>query len=480
MMRDPVTLLLVGIAALLVGGLAFLWLLRQYQTPLGPERVVALLLGLLVVESSLYENPTSVPTGLFHPQAGPLSFRLFDLLIPLAIVAYMVARPPGRRPFGIQVPLWGAFVTWLAVTAVVGVYEGNSVGLVAFHAKAIIYLSTFALVAAVPPRRWLESVALRRVIVGSSVLAGCMLLLSESGVSIDLGIPGLRLVGFGALGSDAATLFAVLGVGVLAVALCSEQARLRQLALAVPLLAAPLASGQRAAMLGLAVGVGAALVLIPFAARNVRLKVSEVVLIGMAVVGIVMVLVLVDAVSGQRTSLPLASQIQDSFQSRGKQLSEQDRVNQWAQARRLIGERPVLGWGLGKEYEYYSPGFYEFMRTDITHNIVTDLLLRTGAVGLLLFLAAYLATLWDAALSWVRELDARVAAIGLAAFCALSGLFVKGLVESLFEKYRLAIVIGALIGVSMSAAAARVSADAPVPAAAWTPRARRNRGALAR
>lgn len=479
MSRDPATLLLLGIAGLLVLGLAFLWFVRTYRSPTGPERVVAVLLGLLVAESALYENPNNVPTGLFHPQAGPLSFRLFDLLVPLAAAAYLASGSRVRRAFPAQVTLWCAFLLWLAVAAVLGILEGNSTGLVAYHAKAVIYLGTFALVALVPPRRWLESAALRRVIVGSSVVAGVLMLFSEAGIAINLKLPLVPLVAFGTLGADAATIFVVLGTGVLCVALCSEHHRMRLFALALPLLAAPLASGQRAAMLGLLVAVVSALVLIPLAPRNIRLRVSEVLLVGMAVLGVVMTLVLIDAVRGGDARLPLASQIQESFQSRGKQLSEQDRVNQWRQAQSLIAEHPVFGWGLGKEYAFYSPGFYEFMRTDITHNITTDLLLRTGVIGLLLFLAAVLASLRDALLGWAREVDARIAALALAAFCGLTGLVVKGLVESLFEKYRLAIVIGGLVGVSVAVAASRLAPQRE-PEPALSPAVRGARGVLAR
>lgn len=467
MSANPAILLLAAVAALIVLGLSFAWLVRTYRTPTGPERVVALLLGLLVAEAALYENPNNVPTGLFHPQAGPLSFRIFDVLVPLAVVAYFASGARVRRAFPAQVPLWCAFLLWLALSGVAGIFEGNSSGLVAFHAKAIIYLGTFALVALVPPRRWLESRPLHRVIAASSVLAALLIVLSESGTAINLSLPLVPLVGFGVLGSDAATIFVVLGTGVLCVALCSDHGRLRLFTLALPLLAAPLVAGQRAAMLGLVVAVGAALLLVPLSPRNVRLRPSDVVLVALAVVGLLMAIVLIDAVRGDAPSLPLAAQIQETFQSRGKQLSEQDRINQWAQASSLISERPWFGWGLGKEYEYYSPGFFEFMRTDITHNITTDLLLRTGIVGLLLFAVAVLASLRDALLGWARELDARVAALSLAVFCSLSGLIVKGLVESLFEKYRLAVVIGGLVGVSVAVAATRL-APADAPASSWS------------
>ncbi len=477
---DPITLLLAGVAGMLAVGALFAWMVRVLRQETGPERIVACLLAVLIAESALYADPNDVATGLFHPQAGPLSFRIFDILLPLALIALAVARPPRRNAFPVQVLLWAAFLGWLVVAAVAGVYEGNSFGIVAYQVKGVMYLGTFVLVAVVPARRWLESRALRRVVIFASVMAFVLILTSEAGLRLSLAFPPAPLVGFGPMGSDAASLFAVLGLGVLCVAFCSDRRRLRTVLLALPLLAAPLVSGQRAAMLGVAAAFGAMLLLGPFALRNVRVRGTEIVLAGLAVLAVVMALVVYDGVTGGTDpALPLATQIQETFGSRGKQLSEQDRVNQWAQARGLISERPWFGWGLGKEYDYYSPGFFEFMRTDITHNITTDLLLRTGVVGLLLFLAAFAASLRDSALGWLREADARLAALALAVCCSLAGLLVKGLVESLFEKYRLAIVIGALVGVSISIAAARLAAvEASAPT--WAPAARRRRGALAR
>ena len=45
----------------------------------------------------------------------------------------------------------------------------------------------------------------------------------------------------------------------------------------------------------------------------------------------------------------------------------------------LIEQRPVLGWGLGKEFQYFDPGFNAFFQIHVTHNIGIDLLLGTGS-----------------------------------------------------------------------------------------------------
>lgn len=457
MTSDPAILLLAALAAAVLLGAVFAWLVRIARHPLGAERTVALLLGLLVLETALYSDQSLIPVGLFHPEAGGLSFRLFDILIPLALAA-RIATGGRIRTVPVQALLWSAFLLWLACAAIQGLLIGNPGGLVAFHAKAIIYLGVFPLVAAVAPERWVESPALRRVVVASSIAAAVLLITSQAHLALDVGLPLLPLSGFGPLGSDAASLFAVLGLGALIVGLCSDRGRLGAFAVAVPLLGAPLAAGQRAAMVGLAASFGLALALLALRWQRIRVMPAEVGLCVLAAGALVCVLVLASLLGGgTEVRLPLQNEIQQAFTSRGKQLSEQDRINQWRQVRDLIAEQPWTGWGLGKEYDYYSPGFFAFMRTDITHNIAFDLLLRTGIAGLLLFAAALAASLRDALAVWFTALDARVAAIGLACGTALVGLFTKGMFESLLEKYRLAILIGGLVGVSASIALTRAA-----------------------
>lgn len=459
----PIFLLLGALVAIGAGGLVFMWLVRLTRTPQGAEKIVALLLALLVAESAMYANPSDVPTGLFHPAAGPLSFRIFDLLVPAAIVARLVARPPPQL-ISVQTLAWSAFLVWLTGAAVNGFLLGNSTGLIAYHAKAIIYIGTFVLVAAVPADRWLQSRSLRIVVCTSSAVAFVLMLTSQTGIGISLALPLVPLVGLGGLGSDMATIFAVMGLVTFAVGLCSPQHRLRTIGVALPMLLSPLASGQRAAMIGLGASVVVCMLVGPWAMRNVRLTLAELGIGTLAAVGLVTALLLAGSLSpAVSNKLPIARQIQETFTSRGKQLSEQDRVNQWAQARELIAQRPVFGWGLAKQYNYYSPGFYEFMTTDLTHNIGLDLLLRTGIVGLLLFVVAVATTVRDGVLTWLRDIDARIAALGLACVGALIGLITKGMFESIFEKYRLALVMGGLVGLALSVSAARRTAPATAP-----------------
>jgi O-antigen ligase len=152
-------------------------------------------------------------------------------------------------------------------------------------------------------------------------------------------------------------------------------------------------------------------------------------------------------VTEQNTNaLPLAS-LTTPFTNRAKQLSGEDRVYQWRKARVLIAARPVFGYGLGFTYVTWDPGYYTFRVNFLTHNIVGDLLLRTGVVGLILFLIPVALALGLCLRGWRELFDPRMAAITLGAGAAVTGLLAKGLFESIFEKYRLALFLAILVGV---------------------------------
>ncbi len=457
MNASPIILLLGAVVAVLVVGLLFAWLVRASRTLAGRELIVSLLVALLVIDASLYENQNVVPNGLFHPHAGGLSFRIFDVLIPLALVARVVARP-APSPGPAQTLFWGAFLIWVLFAAIEGVMGGNPKDSLTFEAKVIIYLGTFVLVSAVPARRWPESRPMRRVVLISSALAAFLLVATEAHVQLNLNLPLAPLSGFGVMGTDAATIFATLGVITLAVGVCSERDRLRTLIVALPLLAAPLVAGQRAALVGLAVSLAALAVAGAFGRRWIRVKAAEVGIMMAVVLAVFTAVIVIDAMGSSKAPFPFVQQIQATFGSQGKQLSASDRINQWTQARALIARRPWFGWGLGETYQYYSPGFYQFMTTDLTHNIALDLLVRTGIVGLALFLLAVASSVWDCIRAAVGAVDGRVAAFAIACGACVVGLFAKGMFESIFEKYRLAVLLGVLAGASVSFAAERLKA----------------------
>lgn len=449
-----------AILALLLSGGLLAWFLRLERDGRSVV-VVALLLGLVIVESALYESQNEIPAGIFHPELGALSFRLLDVVIPAAILARLLQG--GRTlPFGAGLP-WLALLAWLATAALIGVHEGNPPRIVGFHAKVIIYLGAMLLAAGVPLEEYLAKGRLERFLGWTAGLALLLVATDIGGISITQDLPLLPLQELGTLGSDLATIFTSLGALALAVALFAPERRARLVASAVILLATPAVADQRAAFIALAVSLATVAAGIALSARRVRVTPTEGTLAIAAVTAIVLVSALPGLAGDQPVKLPLQDELTTTFTSYEEVLTTRDRLNQWSAASPLIEERPILGWGLGKQYTYYDPGNLVFKQIDLTHNIFGDLLLRAGLVGLALFLLALGFSSVGLLRAWWTQGDDRAAAFALGIGAVVAGLIGKGMAESIFEKYRLAVMLGLAIGVMIAAG---------LPARSRAPRAR--------
>lgn len=429
---------------------ALAWFARLERTGRSVTVVIALWV-LLIADSVIYPSQNEIPAGLFHPVIYGVSFRPVDVLIPLAVAARLRARGLPER---IERPhfAWIAFLIWVLTSAVVGALNGNSLHFVTFESKVIIYLSAIGLAAGVPAREYLDRGRLLHLLQGAAVVALAMLLLDAAGVSLSLNLPALPIQDFGRLDSDAATIFASLGAIALGIGIVVDDHRLGYLLPAAPLLASPLAANQTAALLGLATSL-VLIAALGFSAgrRRLSLTATEATLGGLAVAGCLLVtVVLGTAAEGKALQLPFQNQVSGELGGTETTLTTENRRNEWRQARLLIGERPVFGWGLGKTYVFYEPGFKQFERIDLTHNIVLDLLLRTGAVGLLLFLVALSLAFSGALRIWNRLPDDALAGLALGVIAAALALLAKGMVESIFEKYRLAVLLGLLVGMMLA------------------------------
>ncbi len=462
-------------SALLVAALvpvAWLGFLRLERAERGAT-VVLLVWGALITECILYPNQNTVPPGLFHPSlGGGFSFRLFDVLILVAVGARIYTHGLGR--FRLPGLLWASFIGWLAVAAVIGFAGDNATDKLTFEAKAIIYLSAIFLTATLPAREYISVWFLRKLLGASAIVASVLLFTSVAGVSISIGARAPDAVETGAdqlvdplgtLGPDLATILIGLGAIALALALFAPRSsdRIRLAICAAPLLASTLGPDQRAAVVGLGV---TAIVMILGALisnrRRVRATPTEAGLAVAAIIAFGLVPTLINTARGESVSAPvLGTDLAYSFTSRTEQLTTQDRLNQWSQAKRLVEERPIFGWGLGKQYQYYEPGRHEMLQVDITHNIGWDLLMRTGIIGFGLFVAALGVTLTRAWSGFMRVVDGRYAALCLGLTAAISGMIAKGMVESIFEKYRLAIALALFIGMALSVAGAEGEGEGP-------------------
>lgn len=444
---------------------------------------VLVIFGLVLIESWIYPNQSLIPAGLFHPMLGGsggsgvggaesgLSFRLPEILVPMAFVARLLAR---RQPLRLRAASlwWLAFLAWLATAAIIGVENGNSANLALFEGKAIAYIGFFVLVAGVPASEFAHGHTFRRFLYCSGVIAAIGIVLNQLRASISLAIPGVPISNMGAMGADAATIFLALGLIAAAIAICSEHQRTRLIIASLPLLFASLVAEQRAALIAMAVALALFTMAIAIGWKRIRSTPTELALGASTFIALLLIPVLVTAVVGRRQpTVPFSSTVNAAFDTQAKRLSAQDRLNQWATARQLISEHPIIGSGLGFTYQFYDPGYKVFVTTDLTHDIALDLLIRVGAIGLALFVIALAITLFDGIWVWLRHPDALVAAVALACACALCGLVAKGMVESIFEKYRLATLLGFLVGaiastkLSVAAPAREEATQAPYTAA---------------
>jgi O-antigen ligase len=415
--------------------------------------VVVLLIAMLVAETSLYQNQDIMPRDIFHPGTGAFEFRLPEVIITLGLLARLAVR--GRpRWVGFPSLVWMAFGAWYSVALVEGILNHNDLTQIPYEGKAIVYVvGGYALAAGVPVQLYFEGRVFEKLVRWSALAATVLILLTAAHKIYVIHLPLLPLPDFGVDGSDAATIFAAIGLIGLLLELAKTKRSTLTLVAVVPLLVSPFFSDQRAVlvMLGASVTVVLLVTLGPTARRRLRVTSAEVLLTALAVVGVVLAVAVIPAAESQSpVRVPLNSTISKTFTSEGKIESAADRASKWQVAFSLIHQHPIIGWGLGKEFSFYDPGPNVFVMTDVNENIGLDLWLRSGIIGLLLFTLAFVLSIADGLAAWRNHPDRMVAVLGLALVAVIVGFVSKGMVESIFEKYRLATMLGLSLGMLRS------------------------------
>ncbi len=425
------------------------------------DRTLQAVLAVIVVDAALNPLSFATPTGLFKLQVGPYSVFLPEVVISLALAARLATRRPATR-WSTDMLWWAAFFLWMLGAAALGILAGHPPNLVLFESKALLYVGgSFALAAGgrlratdlLSPIRW------------AAPVAGLLVVLDQAGVRVTADLPLLPLRGFGAMGADAATIFGALGlVGLLLVA----PARRRPLdaVAALVLAASPLVAEQRAALIGGAISVAVASGLVLLRRRR-RLPATRQAALPLVATGLVAVLLLPVSLRLARepaAAVPLVGQLRESFVRPAKQQSWESRRNQWAVAPRVIAAHPWVGSGLGTTYWHYELAENQLIETDVTHDLVLDLLLRMGVIGLSLFLLALSSSLRNGLVVVRRHPDDVVAALCAGLLAVVAGLLAKGMVESILEKYRIAVLLGLALGALRGAAAPAAEESLPVPA----------------
>lgn len=448
-------------AALGAAAIAGVWFLRNEKRGT-PEKSVLFFLVFLVVEAALYESQSRIPAGLVHPGLGAdpnptddlietaFSFRLLDILIPLALWARLLGRR-GRGGAAFPTLAWVGFLGWLGLAGLQGFFLSNQSDLLLFEGKALLYLGLLFVVLGADLRVMASSRAFERLVFAAAAVAVLLTGAHAAGVEMNLDIPILPLDRFGVVGTDAASIFGAMAVITLVLSVTRSSNRLPMLGATVAFIAPALVAQQRAALLGLGVSILFVCALALFSPHRLRVTPAEGAVLGLGLVFVVGTLALVGAgVQGKPFTLPFVSSVEQTFARGDKALSAESRVNQWKAAPHVIAERPWTGWGLGRTYLYYDPGPKGFIETNLTHNIGLDLLLRTGVIGLGLFTAALLVSVWVGVRVWRKASDPVLAALALASAAIILAMVSKGLVESLFEKYRLAALLGLVVGIGLA------------------------------
>ncbi|HTZ10418.1 MAG TPA: O-antigen ligase family protein [Acidimicrobiales bacterium] len=449
-------LLLLGGGAVAAGMLVYLFV--RWERAGREHWVVYLLYGILVTESALYSNQTGIPRSIWHPGSGSLQFRLPEVVITTALVARLLVK---GRPTRIGLPgvLWLAVAGWWAAEAVEGVLRHTDTTQMTYEAKAIVYvMGAYALAAGIPIRRFLEGRGLQRLVRWSGLAAAALIVTDFAKINLNVNVPIVAPQdSVGVMGTDAATIFVVIGMVGLLVELAKEHRDARTMVCLVPLLFSPFFAFQRAVLLSLGAMVALVVVVALGSTARARLRVraGEVAVVALAVVGVVLAVSVVPALTSQNgADNPLASTVSktvgNTFDNEAKAESAQSRITKWSIAWHDAAQSPILGQGLGFEYTYYAAG-NGFVTTDLTENIFLDLWLRTGIIGVLLFLAALVVSLANGFAIWRLHPDRTVAVLALALLAAVVGLIAAGQVESVFENYRLATVLGLSLGMLRAA-----------------------------
>lgn len=454
----------------LVAFLAFFAYVVRLEREGRREVVLGMLLAILLADSLLYPSQTTTPVGLFRPTAGGFSFRLVEVFVVTALAARLLVHglPKRVKPVGV---VWFMFFLWYLTSAAAGWMLGNPTDDILFQGKAIVYAGgTLLLALGTPAERLVRREALGKWVVAVGALAAVMVVVSLSPLALGVRLPGLRIDDLGELGADAASLLAALATVVLLVEGCRRHLRGVVALAGVPMVLAVFIATQRAAILGVAV---TALVISVAAVgvtwkRRLEVKLTQV-LLGLVVIAVIgLVASFVGASQG--VVAPVGEIYEDTFESTAKQQSADTRGLLYAEGKRLWWERPIFGWGLGKQFEIFKAGSpNEDWVSGGFHNLGWDLLVRSGTIGLALFVVAIYRTLRDGRRVWRSHYDNKVAALALACSAVTCGLLAKGMFESIFEKYRLATLLGLLLGVIISATASMESSK-KTDQESWQPR----------
>lgn len=457
----------------LVFGLAALLLVRVlWRYPAASP--IVLLAAALTVEQFAFGGPQPGATGpgitpsdftdripLFHGVAENIHVSPIDLLI-LTLVAFWLAKRGTAATASIRrSPVTACVVALLAAAAVgvlVGQAHGGSLRTAAMEVRPYVYLGVAFLVASTfTTRRWVIRAALWAFVLGSGLKAvqamHSFLQVRHQAVRPDF-----------IVGHEEALFFALFILLTLSLWLFDIPGRLRTIATALlPLvILADLVNSRRTAWLIL----GAALIVltvVALVALPYRRRFLTRVLILVAVFSVVYFPAYwnhTGALAGPARAVHSAVAPNPRDES-----SDLYRQQENANLKLNIKEGGLLGKGFGIPIDY-ALDIADISSIDpliayIPHNGVFYIFMRMGLFGAIAFWSLIGAAIITGC-RLVRSRDRELALVGMLTTCAIVGYTLEGYNDQGFFLYRVAIVIGCLLG--LAEAARRF--DAAVPAAA--------------
>ena len=261
----------------------------------------------------------------------------------------------------------------------------NLISIDLYEAKSIIYIvGAYALAAGVPVRRYLDSGYLFKLGALCVVFASVLDVMSIGHVVVNRNVPLLPLQNFGEIGAETAAIFLAVGTMCFLCRLASGSARIRHVLALIPLVASVVLAGQRAVLvnLGLVQRSSWQLLVVTYRrgiVRRLHVGLGQLMLTVLAVVA-------VDgpARAGRCRAAARTGPASRTSSTARPTESAQDRLN-LAVLRPKPYPHLIIGWGLGVELQ---SGSHMTLTIPYAHNIVLDLWLRLGIIGLVLFLVA--------------------------------------------------------------------------------------------
>ncbi len=439
----------------LAGGavLAMLWWFASLEESGDRHAILVVLALTLLVEALLAGPAADVAPGILRPRIGGQDFRPPDLVIVAALAARMLA-VRGQRITGLALAWTGFLALYLTATAV-GILNGFALNEVLFQGKGFLYIFGGIVIGSGADVERLAA-QVGRLGIALAFLVPLAFFVEATCLVISFSTPVQRFNRLGQLSNDTITLLTVLGVVVLLAEATKNHRRNWVLIAVLALLLSPAAGHQRASYLVVA-AVGPMLLALLSGKtwrRRSRITRVEIALVVMGLVG----LVGLGFVFGSADRI--VAPVEDAFGGQANERSAESRVSLADQALERIQERPILGWGNGDKVVRVA----EYSGKEVAaaaHNILLDLAMRVGLVGLVLFIVAVVATAIVGTSVWKTSRSDSVAGMAVAGVMVLLAVLTKAMVEPALDKFRLSTSLGLAVGLVMAARRTSDALDQP-------------------